>query len=92
MDSPSRYITFNGLECDAKARLLVAKCRITLQSKSVGQPVTDYFHTKLKELEQRGQDELYFIHSQANTLYDLFELAGNETATQRLKQLEEECC
>ncbi|MEY6433929.1 N(2)-fixation sustaining protein CowN [Thioalkalicoccus limnaeus] len=87
-----RYVSFAGNECDECARRLVAAIHASLGRLDERSAWHDYFRKKLAEIEHRGQDELYFVGSQVNSLRELFEQTANDTALRLLERVEHECC
>ncbi len=87
-----RYISFEGLECDHHATQIIAAIRNHLAHDSAPEKWQNYFLIKFAEQQRMGTDDLFFIGSQMNTLYDFFaELADKETG-ELLYQVEQECC
>ncbi|WPL17406.1 CO weal-nitrogenase [Thiorhodovibrio winogradskyi] len=87
-----RYISFEGIDCDQRARQLVAMVHQRIAELEEGSQWSRYFVTKLIETERRGQDELFFVGSQVNALRELFAQDNNAQANELLEALEEECC
>lgn len=90
--SRDRYVSFQGLDCDQKARQVV-----DFIEQYVAQPPhpsrwLEYFQMKLANRQALGQDELYFVGSQVNAIRSLFAEYQNEVALTLLEQVEEECC
>jgi len=88
--SPDRYISFLGLDCDTNADRLMAMllgCMEDSDSRWVG-----YFRQKLEEKRRMGNDNLHFIGSQVNALYSFFEEIEDEEAEALLWHLEQNCC
>ncbi len=55
-------------------------------------PYHGYLTQKLMEQQQRNQDDLHFVHSQVNVLFDYFRGTGDFTGMQLLEGIEQECC
>lgn len=97
MSTPERdrYVTFDGLNCDSNASLLVATIRrhITDPGKveRVGKWV-DYFNTKFTEQQRLNVDDLFFVGSQMNNLFDFFAECDDSESLELLYQVEQECC
>jgi hypothetical protein len=87
-----RYVSFEGHACDDCARRIVAAIHDCLARLGDASPWHAYFRTRLAEVERRGQDELYFVGSQVNTLRELFDEAGADDAAALLERVELECC
>lgn len=87
-----RYISFDGIPCDDHARRIVGSIRDCIDDAAHPSDWQAYFTNKLVEVERRGQDELYFVGSQVNTIRELFEHYGREDALELLDRIEQECC
>jgi len=87
-----RYVSFEGLGCDANARLVVGHLRTYIEEFSGKTPWADYFKSKLKENYRLGLDDLFFVGSQMNNIYAFFAEVGNEESNALLYQVEQECC
>lgn len=87
-----RYVSFEGIECDACARRLVAHIRDCIEDVGRPSPWQSYFQVKLAEVARRGQDELYFVGSQVNAIRELFAHDEHGEALELLDWIEEECC
>jgi len=88
--TPDRYVTFMGLDCDGKATKMMGTLAVhmaTSQSRWVG-----YFQQKLEERARMGNDDLHFIGSQINALYAFFEELDDAEGMALLEHLEEHCC
>ncbi|MEX5729060.1 hypothetical protein Ga0609869_002413 [Rhodovulum iodosum] len=88
--TPDRYVSFVGIDCDGNADrlmdLLVARMA-GCNSRWVG-----YFDQKLAEKARMGNDNLYFIGSQVNSLSAFFEEIGDDEGLALLAYLEKTCC
>lgn len=87
-----RYISFIGLDCDAKAREMVRRLRLAMAGEGRRDPFWDYFQSKLDGDRGPAHDELYHVHSHLNDLRDLVERWGEEELAVLLEDLETECC
>lgn len=87
-----RYVSFQGIDCDGKAQRLLGYIKQYIAESPYPSPWIDYFRTKLANQQTLGQDDLYFVGSQINSIYALFEEYNNEKALALLKQVEEDCC
>ncbi|ARE41670.1 hypothetical protein RGUI_3529 [Rhodovulum sp. P5] len=89
-ESPDRYVSFVGINCDEKADRLMAMLKARMEetdSRWVG-----YFTKKLEEKRRMGNDNLYFVGSQVNSLSAFFEEIEDEAAEALLWDLEQNCC
>jgi hypothetical protein len=87
-----RYISFEGLECDENAIRIVASIHGHLQAGHGGEKWHNYFTLKFSEQQRMATDELFFVGSQMNTLYDFFSEVGDGNSARLLYQVEQECC
>ncbi|TVQ20835.1 MAG: N(2)-fixation sustaining protein CowN [Leptolyngbya sp. DLM2.Bin15] len=87
-----RYVSFQGIDCDGKARRLLDYIAHHMAEPPHPSPWVDYFRTKLADQQALGQDDLYFVGSQINAIHALFEEYDNEEALALLENVEEECC
>ena len=89
-EAPDRYVTFLGLDCDAKAdrlhQMLLARMAGN-DSRWVA-----YFEGKLAENTRMGHDMLRFVGAQVNALISFFEEEEDEEALALLHHLEYHCC
>jgi len=87
-----RYISFEGLECDHHATQILCAIRLHLKQLLPSDKWQNYFAMKFGEQQRMGTDDLFFVGSQMNTLYDFFEEMDDETTGELLYQVEQECC
>ncbi|KKD37564.1 MAG: N(2)-fixation sustaining protein CowN [Limnoraphis robusta] len=87
-----RYITFKDIDCDRLARRLVDRIEYYLDHSSEPSSWLEYFKMKLVERQKMGQDELFFVGSQVNSIRALFEQFEDVEALNLLDQVEEDCC
>lgn len=87
-----RYLSFVGLDCDAKARELVAALREAMGRDGRADPFWDYFQAKLNGTKGPAHDELYHLHCHLNDLRDLLDRWDEPDLAQLLETLEVECC
>jgi hypothetical protein len=87
-----RYTSFQGIDCDGRAKLILNYVEQYLNSPTHHSPWLDYFQQKLRDRVSIGQDELHFVSSQINNIQALFEDYEDKKALALLEQLEEECC
>ena len=87
-----RYLSFAGLDCDAKARELVAGLRQAMSQGGRRQdPFWNYFEAKLNGTKGPIHDELYHLHCHLNDLRDLIERSDEPELAILLETLEIEC-
>ena len=91
-DNRDRYITFEGLDCDANASRIVTTIRHAIDSATLPGNWMDYFSKKLQEKERLGVDDLFFVGSQVNTIYALLDEIDDQETHELLYQVEQECC
>ncbi|MBS1186663.1 MAG: hypothetical protein H6R04_681 [Burkholderiaceae bacterium] len=88
---PDRYVSFIGLDCDAKADRLVKRIFSQIETHDVP-PFWTYFKKKAAgELGPRP-DALLLIHSHLNDIRELFELLDDAEGVSLLERIEQECC
>ena len=87
-----RYVSFIGLDCDAKAREMMSHVRRYIDDPQHTNAFWEYF--KKKSLGGSGPrpDDLFLIHSNLNQIRELFELHADEKALSLLDRIEQECC
>jgi hypothetical protein len=90
--SPDRYVTFVGMDCDGKARQIVAGLRQAMTMDGRDDPFWRYFAAKLDGTRGPAHDELYHIHCHLNDLRDLVERWDETELGELLENLETECC
>ncbi len=87
-----RYISFIGLDCDAKAGEIVVGLRLAMTRDGRDDPFWSYFAAKLDGTKGPAHDALYHIHSNLNDLRDLLERWDETELARLLETLEVECC
>jgi hypothetical protein len=87
-----RYVSFIGLDCDAKAQALVGTLREAMGRPGRQDRFWDYFQAKLDGSKGAVHDELYLIHCHLNDLRDLLDRWGEPDLATLLETLEVECC
>ena len=91
-ETRDRYVTFNGLDCDANADRVMAFVNEQLAQLEKDDRWIGYFDGKFAEQQRMGVDNLFFVGSQMNVLRAFFEEQDNEAAIELLYQVEQECC
>lgn len=87
-----RYISFVGLECDAKAREVMRHVRRYIDDPRHTDAFWEYFKKKAAGGSGPRPDDLFLIHSNLNQMRELFERHGDETALALFDRIEQECC
>ncbi len=87
-----RYISFEGLECDENAIKIVDTIRHYMNRVDEQDRWYRYFEMKFGEQRRMGVDDLFFVGSQMNALYDFFAEIADEATAELLYQVEQECC
>lgn len=87
-----RYVSFIGLDCDAKAARLVERVCSQISSSEQSEPFWEYFKKKLAGALGPRPDDLLLIHSHLNEIRELFEQIDDAEGIKLLDQIEEECC
>lgn len=89
---PDRYVSFLGLDCDAKARRLMDYIRRHIDEPGRSNAFWDYFKKKAVGGSGPRPDELFLVHSNLNQIRELLEERGDDEALALLDRIEEECC
>lgn len=87
-----RYISFEGLECDDNALRIVDTIRYHVATAEPADRWRQYFEMKFAEQRRMNVDDLFFVGSQMNTLYEFFSETADEVIKALLYQVEQECC
>jgi len=87
-----RYISFQGIDCDGKAHRILSYIEQYVEEPPRYSPWLAYFQKHLSSRISLGQDDLYFVGSQINSIRSLFEDYDDTEALALLEQLEEDCC
>lgn len=87
-----RYISFCGIECEENADKLIECLKVHLDDEKGDASWKAYFRKKREEQRKMSSDNLHFVGSQINPLYEFFELFGDKKALALLEQIERECC
>jgi hypothetical protein len=87
-----RYISFEGIDCDGNADLVMAHIERLLAQPDCGNAFWEYFMNKRAGGSGSKPDNLFLIHSNINQVRELFETCKDKEALDLLFQLEEECC
>ncbi len=92
---PDRYISFNGIDCDGNARIVVEHVLALIDLPAYANCFWDRFRIRLAEagkLGARKSDELCLACSHTYYIEELFEAAADEIGLAALRRLEDECC
>jgi hypothetical protein len=87
-----RYLSFIGLDCDAKARRMAEALRLAMTKDGRDDRFWDYFAAKLRGETGPAHDALYHIHCHLNDLRDMLERWDEPDLAGLLETLEVECC
>lgn len=87
-----RYVSFDGIDCDGKARRLMEFIERRMADSGAEHPFLKYFMAKRQPRSGPAPDELFLIHSNINQIREFFEQCGDQESLALLTQLEEECC
>ncbi len=87
-----RYMTFEGIECEAGARRVMASIERNVAASQQDAPFWAYFMAKRTPRSGPAPDALFLVHSHINQIREFFEECGDAAALETLLQLEEECC
>lgn len=86
-----RYVSFLGLDCDGRARQVMA-CVDRLLAAGHGNAYWDYFQKKRQPASGPRPDDLLLLHTSINQVRELFETAEDAPALALLDDLEQTCC
>jgi len=89
---PDRYESFRNIDCDGKARRVMACIDRQLALPERTNAFWEYFARKRAGHGGRKPDDLFLIHSHVNEIRELFETWDDADALALLEQLEDECC
>jgi len=87
-----RYLSFDDIDCDGNARLVMAHVDRLTALPGRGNAFWEYFMKKRAGGSGPKPDDLFLIHSNINQIRELFESCADEAAMTLLVKLEEECC
>ncbi len=87
-----RYISFDGIDCDGNARILMSYIRRHIDTPEKTNKFWEYFKQKAEGGSGPKPDDLFLIHSNLNQIRELFELYEDEESLALLDLVEIECC
>jgi hypothetical protein len=87
-----RYVTFDGIDCDGNARLLMSYIHKHIDLPEKTNKFWEYFKQKAQGGNGPKPDDLFLIHSNLNQIRELFELYDDDEALTLLDIVEIECC
>ena len=87
-----RYISFVGLDCNGRARRVMACLDEVLDRLGGGGPFWDYFQKKRHPPSGPQPDDLLLLHTHLNQVRELFEAHADAQALALLDDLEHTCC
>jgi len=91
-DKPDRYVSFIGLDCDAKATQLMGYIRHYIDNPEHTNAFWEYFKQKAAGEKGPQPDDLFLVHCHLNQIRELFETHEDAEALAFLDQVEQECC
>lgn len=89
---PDRYVSFIGLDCDAKATRLLAYVHHYIDRPEHNNAFWEYFKCKAAGLAGPQPDDLFLVHCHLNQIRELFEAQEDAEALAFLDKIEQECC
>ena len=89
---PDRYISFIGLDCDAKAAQLMALIRRHIDDPAGSNVFWEYFKKKAAGGSGPRPDDLFLVHCHLNQIRELFEEREDAEGLALLDRIEQECC
>jgi N(2)-fixation sustaining protein CowN len=87
-----RYVSFDGIDCDGNARLVMGFIARNIATSDIEQPFWNYFMAKRTPKSGPAPDDLFLVHSHINQIREFFEECGDQEALDLLFKVEEECC
>lgn len=90
--SLDRYTSFEGIDCDGKARRIMEIIEQRMAASDNAHPFLNYFMKKRLPKSGPKPDDLFLIHSNINQIREFFEDSGDLASLELLMQLEEACC
>ena len=90
--SPDRYISFIGLDCDAKAARLMAILRRHIDDPAHSNAFWEYFKKKAAGGSGPRPDDLFLVHCHLNQMRELLEECEDAEGLELLDRIEQECC
>jgi len=91
-NAPDRYVSFIGLDCDAKAARLMAEVRRYIDNPEHTNKFWEYFKKKAAGLTGPKLDDLFMVHCHLNQIRELFESHEDQEALALLDMVEQQCC
>lgn len=92
---PDRYVSFEGIECDKNAELIVASIEKLAKGPARDNRYWQQFLVKIEKSragDKATGDALFLVHSYLNLIRELFEDCEDQDALTLLEQVELECC
>lgn len=90
--APDRYVSFIGLDCDAKAERMMQHLRRHIDNPAHSNAFWAYFKKKAAGGSGARPDNLFLIHCHLNQIRELFEERQDDEALELLERIEAECC
>jgi len=87
-----RYVSFCGIDCDLKSDKLMSMLEDNINAGHGDERWHAYFTQKRALQKKLQHDNLNFVGHQTNTLYEYFDLCGDQEAKDLLWQIEQNCC
>lgn len=87
-----RYVSFEGIDCDGKARRLMAHIDAQVAQPGRDNAFWEYFRRKRQGRAGVVPDDLYLIHGNLNQIRDFLESWDDAAGLAMLEELEAECC
>jgi hypothetical protein len=87
-----RYVSFNGIDCNGNARLVMTFIERNQLESEKRSPFWEYFMAKRQPKSGSPPDDLFLVHCHINQIRELFEERADDEALTLLMLLEEECC
>lgn len=88
-EQTDRYVTFDGIDCDGRTRIVMAA--VERHAAASSSPFWVYFETQRRLAHGRGLDDLRVLHNFLPTLKELLEDAEDGETLALLENLEVTC-
>ena len=93
-----RYVSYKNIDCAGNSKKIMSMLLIHIEDPGKSNPFWEKFKELLAQIDKpqentgRSFDELFFIHTYINNLYEVFEDYEDTEALQLLDQIERKCC
>ncbi|NML28889.1 N(2)-fixation sustaining protein CowN [Zoogloea dura] len=92
LGDPDRYVSFIGLDCDARAAHLMQRVRHYIDDPRHSNAFWEYFKKKAAGANGPRLDDLLLIHCHLGQIRELFEDLDDAEGLALVDGIEKECC